>query len=88
MCRIIPYDPTVKALFEETELSQREAAANRHSDPVFSRGHEGARDTPSPPGNQESSPFSADPEFRSGSPLTASAKRWPADRRSSRPPSS
>lgn len=27
MCRITPYDPTVKALFEETELSQREAAA-------------------------------------------------------------
>lgn len=35
MCRIIPYDPTVKALFEETELSQREAAAKLGVSPAL-----------------------------------------------------
>ena len=35
MCRIIPYDPTVKALFEETELSQREAAARLGVSPAL-----------------------------------------------------
>ena len=35
MCRITPYDPTVKALFEETELSQREAAARLGVSPAL-----------------------------------------------------
>ena len=35
MCRIIPYDPTVKDLFEETELSQREAAARLGVSPAL-----------------------------------------------------
>ena len=35
MCRIIPYDPTVKALFEEAELSQREAAARLGVSPAL-----------------------------------------------------
>lgn len=35
MCRITPYDPTVKALFEETELSQREAAAKLGVSPAL-----------------------------------------------------
>ena len=35
MCRIILYDPTVKALFEETELSQREAAAKLGVSPAL-----------------------------------------------------
>lgn len=35
MCRIIPYDPTVKDLFEETELSQREAAAKLGVSPAL-----------------------------------------------------
>lgn len=35
MCRIIPYDPTVKDLFEEAELSQREAAAKLGVSPAL-----------------------------------------------------
>ena len=35
MCRIIPYEPTVKALFEEAELSQREAAAKLGVSPAL-----------------------------------------------------
>lgn len=35
MCQLIPYDPTVKALFEETELSQREAAARLGVSPAL-----------------------------------------------------
>lgn len=35
MCRIIPYDPRVKALFEEAELSQREAAARLGVSPAL-----------------------------------------------------
>lgn len=35
MCRIIPYDQTVKALFEEAELSQREAAARLGVSPAL-----------------------------------------------------
>lgn len=35
MCRLIPYDPTVKALFEEAELSQREAAARLGVSPAL-----------------------------------------------------
>ena len=35
MCRITPYDPTVKALFEEAELSQREAAARLGVSPAL-----------------------------------------------------
>lgn len=35
MCRITPYDPTVKALFEETELGQREAAARLGVSPAL-----------------------------------------------------
>lgn len=44
MCRIIPYDPTVKDLFEEAELSQREAAAKLGVLP-------GARQSAFEPGN-------------------------------------
>lgn len=35
MCRIIPYDPTVKDLFEEMGLSQREAAAKLGVSPAL-----------------------------------------------------
>lgn len=35
MCRLIPYDPTLKSLFEDTELSQREAAAKLGVSPAL-----------------------------------------------------
>ena len=35
MCRMIPYDPTVKDLFEEMGLSQREAAAKLGVSPAL-----------------------------------------------------